>query len=53
MINVFVMQCHSQGDGGESSDLKFKDDGTTLEELVVSSFLPKSGVWTREMIAPF
>ena len=27
---------YSQGDGGESSDLKFKDDGTTLEELVVS-----------------
>ena len=47
------MHCISQGDGGESSDLKFKDDGTTLEELVVSSFLPKSGVWIQEMVAPF
>ena len=45
MINVFVTHCISQGDGGESSDLKFKDDGTTLEELVVSFFfLLKSGV---------
>ena len=32
---LLMFLCYTQGDGGESSDLKFKDDGTTLEEILV------------------
>ena len=43
-VYMYIHACtfldiHVQGDGGESSDLKFKDDGTTLEELLVHLFV--------------